>query len=95
MPETRAVKDIIAEAVGCLNDVESARAAKRVLLDLANAGFKILPREPSRDMTDAGWKQKDEIKNTVGDLVAKRVYRAMWDAASSGPDQKRTEPRRP
>lgn len=70
MTETRTVKDIIAEAVGCPNDVESARAANRVMLDLANAGFKILPREPTIEMRKACTFE-----------AAERDYPAMWDAA--------------
>lgn len=54
------------------------------LTALAEAGYVILPREPTRAMSDAGYAAAAEAYPCEGPVDSADVYRAMRDAAMGG-----------
>jgi hypothetical protein len=49
--------------------------ADTILAALAKAGYKVLAREPTEEMDDAGFEHRHQTKSRAD------IWRAMWDAA--------------
>ena len=63
------------------NDRFSGEAAKAILTALSNAGFVVVPREPTEAMIEA-WEgaKPDDIKDTSAKNWATADYKAMLSA---------------
>lgn len=76
-------RDALIAALKANNPPEWAPYADAVIADLAAAGFKILPREPTEEMKKKG---DDDAGSWTADPIRDReacaeVWRAMWEAA--------------
>lgn len=69
------VQNVAVHAV--MAPINPAVAAKRIGAALLAAGYKIMAREPTEAMREAG----HNLLQPAGGVDTKFVYRAMWDAA--------------
>lgn len=80
-----AVNDIIAKAIQSVDwtffNENYSRQAEEVVRALNRSGYAIVPREPSKDMVEAG-REAIEVGQHLPSAVAGVVFDAMIDAGS-------------
>lgn len=77
--DTIDIFDVVQDAIAANNDAGSYYIANATLEAIHEAGYAIVPREPTEAMVEAG-------QAVDGTITASRVYAAMIEAAVSRRD---------